>query len=420
MKINFHRKQLLPLAFFCMLLAACGEKYTEDESNQTDKPGETEPTGQGGFSQKLGAGGESGDALPLTGRAFGNLSVAGEEDAVYCNLPENVTTWDTVVPVCADPLYGILYYVDYGGDYMIHAVYNGEVQTVVELPGRRLFCRGGKLYFLLEDYNQFSFEGAKSGNLAEYDPVDGTVKILSEQQFTSMVVYQDVIYSKLRGESENLDDMYLEAEEHWFYFFDTGSWEQKKIEKDYALDFQRCGEYFMAATLEQSKDDPRYSVRTGMELRSVDGERGTVWEGLQPKHAYYIKDGGIHWMDQDGFHIWDIASEQDKISLKNYGGKELQDILRGDQYFSTGQWIFDRKTETCSKWKSLDETLKKVYEFYTDGDAVYAIAGPAVSEVNKNSVLRRVQVVQGIESFDYEAGGAEEIVAGLKFLPMGK
>ena len=103
-------------------MAAC-------ENNQAEETAEnisTAPTAEDGFSQKIDGSGQIGNSLPLVGKALGELPVIGEEDPVYCNLPENVRGWDDLIPLCVDPLYGILYYVDYGGDYKIHAVYNGE------------------------------------------------------------------------------------------------------------------------------------------------------------------------------------------------------------------------------------------------------------------------------------------------------
>ena len=132
----------------------------------------------------------------MKGKAFGELPVVGKEDDIYCNLPENVLGWENEVLFCPDPLYGILYYVDHGGDNMIHAVYNGQSQVVVELPGKRLFCRGGKLYFLIETFYGFKLEGALNGNIVEYDPLTGDVTILAKEQFNSMVVYQDLIYCR--------------------------------------------------------------------------------------------------------------------------------------------------------------------------------------------------------------------------------
>lgn len=412
----------LVFLFTCIMLTSCGGKNGKETG--LEKTGDIDtitptPANQdlGGFSKKMDGDGAIGDALALTGKRFGELPVVGAEDAVYCNLPENVTSWDSIVPICLDPLYGILYYVDYGGDYMIHAVYDGEEQTVVELPGRRLFCRGGKLYFLLDSYNRFSIEGAKSGNIAEYDPVTGNVKVLVDQAFTSMVVYQDMIYCRVDQGSREYGDGYVGITDYWFYFFDTGILQLFDSEEKYVLNFQRYGEYFMAVTLEEDKDNPQINVGIGMELRKWDGERGSVWEGLFPSYTYYVKDGGIHWLDVDGFHVWDIASEQDKVYPVEYE-KAGQYLLVGGRLFHTEHWLADLEDGRYEKWNSMDEKLKKVHELYTDGKVIYAIAGPLMSEANRNSVLRQVQTFQNVKRFDI-VQEKEVMEVGFQFLPVG-
>lgn len=253
-------KNLLFILFCSFSLAACGNPPAEGETTENLSPA---PTAVGGFSQKIDGSGQIGNALPLVGKALGELPVIGEEDPVYCNLPENVRGWDDIIPLCVDPLYGILYYMDYGGDYKIHAIYNGESQTVLELPGKRLFCRGGKLYFLLESYNRFGFEGAKSGNIAEYDPVTGEVKVLTDKIFSSIVVYQDMIYCRCEGKEKELGEGggYIVKEDFWFYFFDTGQLTAgKTAEREYVMDFRRYGEYFLAAALKPDDEQEFISV----------------------------------------------------------------------------------------------------------------------------------------------------------------
>lgn len=392
-------RSLLFLFGCCLMLAACGKKTevnTEIDSSSTPKDDES------GFSQKMGEGGQMGDALPLTGKALGELPVVGEEDTVYCNLPENVQSWEAIVPLCVDPRYGILYYVDYGGDYMIHAIYNGESQTVLELPGKRLFCREGKLYFLLESYNRFRFEGAESGNIAEYDPVTGNVKILVNEVFDSIVVYQDMIYCQCQSGTQSDGEILLDKLDYWFYFFDKDELiAAEEPGREYALDFRRYGEYFLAATLQELERDPRYDTQVGTELRKWNGERGTVWDGLllMPFDEYFIKNGKFHWRDAAGFHIWEPVSGQEEIYPWEVEHFEHY-ILVENLIFNTNFQLMDLEKGSMEKWSSRDNSLKMIHELYTDGSQIYAIVGGYASEVNKNSVFRKVQVTQG--EYNYE------------------
>lgn len=413
MKVFGMLKHVMIVGLFCLTLASCGKETEEDVRQEADgtvgdiSSSSSDKTGEEGFSQKLDENGLlQGDALPLIGKAFGELPVVGGEDAVYCNLPENVTSWESVVPLCVDPLYGILYYVDYGGDYMIHAIYNGESQLAVELPGRRLFCRGGKLYFLLDAYNQFRFEGAQSGNVAEYDPVTGTVTLLSDKQFTSMVVYQDLIYCRQLEESiEYEEGRYIDVANNWFYFFDTNKLvmqeksEQEDEEEQYALSFRRYGEYFMADVLKKYDADPRYNIRTGIELRKWNGERGIAWDGLQPSSSYYIKEGSLYWLGRDGFHICNLGSGQDKVYPWDFENGE-QYILTNNRFFNVKFQLINMEDGSSTECHSADEVLKSMHELYTDGDEVYAIVGSYTSKVDTSSVLRRVRMIQGEEGYD--------------------
>lgn len=396
MRKTFRILKSLLFVFGCCLLCACGKETEDNPSTAPEKE-----TGNA-FSQKIEAGGQFGDVLPLIGKAFGELPVVGEEDAVYCNLPENVQSWEDVVPLCLDPLYGILYYVDYGGDYMIHAVYNGESVRAVELPAKRLFCREGKLYFLLEAYNRFRFEGAESGNIAEYDPVTGKVKVLTDQSFTSMVVYRDMIYCRREEEPEDLGEgLYMAVASEWFYFFDTDKLEEaEKTGREYSRDFRRYGEYFLAATLQKSEVDPRFDMRVGIELRKWDGERGMVWDGFRPPHRYYVKEGKFHWLDSEGFHFYDPVSGQDEVKpwiSENSDYNCTAYILVGDLLFLNNSQLIYTEEGNAEKWSSQDEKLKILHELYTDGEEIYAIVGPIASQADKNSVLRRVKVTEGKE-----------------------
>lgn len=396
----------------CLTLAACGGKKEENTA-----PSPTQSVEDGGFSEKLSDDGGVGDGLKLEGKALGELEVVGKEDAVYCNLPENVVNWENAVPLCPDPLHGILYYVDYGGDFMIHAIYQGESQTVVELPGKRLFCRNGKLYFLLWSYNRFEFEGAASGNIAEYDPVTGKVRVLSEKVFDSIVVYQDLIYCKekeinTQDENGNL----FSSSKKWFYLFDTETFVEESMDPDYIFMLQRYGKYFLARTLKEHPDKPNTSFQTGTELRTWDGEKGKVWDEWITGNTGYVKDGNFCWRSGEKFHILNLESEEeqtfpvDKEDINSY-------IVANGQILGTMHWLLELESEQFGTWFSADKQLDHIFEFYTDGKEVYVIVGHYSND--RNPVLRLLRMKGGVEHLDIVAGGYVTATS-FSFLPIGE
>ena len=218
---------------FCLSLffASCGKE-------------ETPPVDGGGMSQKMDEDGltdkQKENALPLKGKVFGELPVVGEEDAIYCNLPENILNWNSSIPLCRDPLYDILYYVD---ENIIYAVQNGKTEAAVELSGSRLFCRDGKLYFLLSSSTKTAVKGAKSGNILCYNPVDGSVEVVLDDVFDSMTVYQDLIYCRKIGE----DFEFGVRMDYCYYFFDTRELIAQKEQEvmSYSVGIARYGKDFV-------------------------------------------------------------------------------------------------------------------------------------------------------------------------------
>ncbi len=405
----------------CLTLAACGresESENENGNEEANLPSPTQAVEDGGFSKKLNDGGGMGEGLLLEGKALGELTVVGKEDAVYCNLPENVVNWENAVPLCQDPLYGILYYVDYGGDFMIHAIYQGQSQIVAELPSKRLFCRGGKLYFLLCSYNQFEFEGASSGNIAEYDPITGKVRILSEKVFDSIVVYQDLIYCREEEKvEEDTDGRGFASSKKWFYFFDTETFveQEQSTDPDYILTMQRYGKYFLAKTLEVSPDNPKIRTQTGTELRTWDGEKGTVWDGLITSNTSYVKDGSLCWRAGQKFHVLDLESREEQTFPMEEDVNSY--IVVNGQILGAQNWLLKLENKKFGTWFSADERLDYIFEFYTDGKEVYAIAGHYSND--RNPVLRLVRMRGGVEHLDIAAGGYVTATS-FSFLPIGE
>ena len=411
MRKVFYSKKSFMLAGLCMLLlASCGGKQeTGGEQGSISPEPKTEVSDGEQDTQE-------GDGFFVKGKAFGELPVVGKEDDIYCNLPENVLGWENEVLFCPDPLYGILYYVDHGGDNMIHAVYNGQSQVVVELPGKRLFCRGGKLYFLIETFYGFKLEGALNGNIVEYDPLTGDVTILAKEQFSSMVVYQDLIYCRQDMQSHQGEEGMYGYSPEWIYFFDTGSLKElEKSQLDYILEPQRYGKYFMAKTLKKQGDDSNVRSVVGRELRTWDGERGTVWEGLNIGSSFYIKEDSLCWLDGCDLHVYNLVSGQDQVNT--LGSDDTGNFIVFDgQYYDSNFWIAGLEDGKIRECGSKDTGMKFIKEFYTDGKDIYVLIGR--SNADQKAVVRRLEVGRLFE--EVNPLGGSEMKTELLFYPLGE
>ncbi len=229
----------------------------------------------------------------------------------------------------------------------------------------------------------------------------GEVKILSDQIFSSIVVYQDMIYCRyVKGSKSMGDGVWGDEVDYWFYLFDQNEFVAANTSQEYALNFQRYGEYFLAATLQEDEKDPRYDIQVGMELRKWDGGRGEAAEELASMmfRDYYVKDGKFHWLDSEGFHIWEPVSGDAKVYPWNKDYTENY-ILVGNLFFSTKSRLMDLDEGSEESWKSNSSSIKILHEVYTDGSQIYAIGGGYGSEADRNSYLRRVLLTKAGDKY---------------------
>ncbi len=382
MKRDYWKMVLCFLCLFCFF-SACGK---EDASPNQSTGGVSQKIDDNGFTEE-----QRENALERKGKVFGELPVVGEEDDIYCNLPENMRDWSSVVPICRDPLYGILYYVDYGGDSMIHAVFNGESELAVGLLGRQLFCRKGKLYFLLDTQNQIAVDGAKDGNILSYNPVDGTIAVVSDGVFDSIMVYQDVIYCRKEEESSLNNTVDID---YWFYDFETEELVEQEHQEtfSYVYSVARYGKYFLTKLygpydrsnpvqsieefIKNSGVDPSImSVQVGIELRTLDGEQAAL-NGLPeelPK-GYYVKDGCMIWLDTKGVHYLEIETGKENIIAADFGNIGGL-ICDGKLYLKDGGYmdLEQGNLEDSLIVTSAGVELNLLGSLYTDGETVYVL-----------------------------------------------
>ncbi len=143
------------------------------------------------------------------GKVQSDLEPVGKDNPYYCNLEENMRgelNSEYEVLLCKDPVYDVVYYVDYGRDYYIYVLRDGVSELAVEIPARSLYCRNGELYFMAESYGIYEFEGIAQGNILKYNPLDGTVSVVIDKNATRMVVYPDEICYEIVEKAEAAED----------------------------------------------------------------------------------------------------------------------------------------------------------------------------------------------------------------------
>lgn len=79
---------------------------------------------------------------------------------------------------CMDEAAGITYFVNQGQDWYIYAIKEGEVALAVELPAQELTVWNGKLYFIVNDYEEYELAGMQSGDIYVYTPETGAVELV--------------------------------------------------------------------------------------------------------------------------------------------------------------------------------------------------------------------------------------------------
>lgn len=249
LKMNMKKIHLITTVFASLLLTACASG------------GESQEAGAGLKTKTESKAGTAADSdaaevriwqpEKLEGHAayrWEGLERVGEEDPLLCTRPENNSGYlQSLLPVCMDPVYGILYYVNYGEDYCIYGKKDGKTEKIADIPGRRLFCRDGSLYFIADTYDDmFTLEGVKNGNILQYDPAEGELFLAVDESAASMAVYQDGIYY-MKQELRELGGGLFAGEEvkYCYSFSDHSIRELQKPKEYYDITFHRCGEDFI-------------------------------------------------------------------------------------------------------------------------------------------------------------------------------
>lgn len=362
------------------------------------------------------------EVITLTeGKVFGELIEVGTEDPVYCNLPENlndVPYADKLLLVCPDPLYGINYYVDYGGDYFIYAVRDGKAELAVKIPAKRLFCRGGKLYFMVENYDRYTLEGLENGDVLTYDPNNGEVEVVlsglggemsvpektvtrggttieipekTEVNDAYMTVYQEGIYYKQRGGEIMTEDGYFyQPENDYYYSFKTK--ELNRINSDMQFfTFSRWDEYLFAWDMGNWNMEAKFAGNKLFHIETGEEKSlGIAWRVfcVVADNLYTKSTSAPEWTGEGYSYknahsdivVYNLKTEEEK----RYRIDEPEDQFPGFFLFNDVVYFNDLYYYSLSEEKggyaysSLqnknDIGFPIVSEFYTDGEQLYGLS----------------------------------------------
>ena len=344
-----------------------------------------------------------------------SLEKIGLDEEGYGALGVNIKDESNQVLLCKDPVYNIVYYVNYGIDYYIYRMIEGKAELAVELPAKRLFCMDGKLYFMLETYNRYNLKDIKNGNIFSYDPITGEVKRLIDTNSTMMYVYEDGIYYMVSEDRELSNGKYSTKMYLYFYSFETSS------AKEFSTDFTtlyKWRDYHVAYEVEEVEADEELSKTYGSDVK-LSRAVALKLEKLDKSDSIMLTD---HWnirnytifgnklyyiLNRDQLIIFDIETkETNKIQLPyQYEGDFT--IVNGFLYLDS---LLKINLETGIPSKAVPEvTYETIYEFYTDGEKLYGICGPMGGV--KNGVMKQIEIYENPDfhnkedkSITYEVG----------------
>lgn len=336
------------------------------------------------------------------GYEWGSLSKIGLDDSIYCNRPENVNGLDNLLLLCHDPIYDILYFVNYGEDYFIYAYKDGRTEKVVDIPARRLFCRDGMLYFMVESYDdRGSLNGVEYGNIMQYNPLTGQVSTVIEEQAESMTVYQDgIYYTKEEKEKFGEDSSIVDRVIKKYSFSDKSIAECSKISGTNRT-LYRCGNNFLFYILEPYQGDDKellslaggreITIATGMKMGDIDLKEEKVLNNLLVLNNFFVNEKEIYYINNmdnfSEFVIYNIESQTDTRYPLSSMEQDAYIVADGSVYFSDFKRL-DLQTGREELFSS--DVNYQILEWYTDGVNLYGLCR---TQQEENAVVQLCKVI---------------------------
>lgn len=346
-------------------------------------------------------------------RRDNTLEIVGEDYKGLGNLEVNVKDYQNDVLVCRDPVYGVTYYVNYGFDFYIYRIKSGVSELVIELPSKRLFCKDGYLYFIIEDYEVYDLVSATNGNVMKYNPISGTVEKVIDAA-SLMYVYEDGIYYEFAHKLEYRDDGSIYQKiDYSYYSFETKQTEALETRHDNVfIRSYKWKDYFFGNLTEQVSDDSFES--THYALLSLDSKEVIkVWDYFsQTSRRCFANDKFYAKTLGNGIKVRDMITGVTEILPVET--PNLDFTIIGDMLYCGNLIGYNLQTGEQRAAHMDDYDKEVISQYYTDGTNLYVIMG--AQEGAGKSYIRQIVLrknTEGIESVNTE--GATLIENGYSY-----
>lgn len=312
-----------------------------------------------------------------------SLQAVGEDGTGIGNLEVNIKGEHNQVLLCKDPVYDVVYYVNYDVDYFIYRIKDGKSELVVELPAKRLFCRDGKLYFMLDSYEKYQLNGLKSGNIMCYEPLTGNVRVISDLEVTMMHVYSDGIYYYV-----------LTTYELNFYYYSFENQKSELIENQMFSTY--CWkDYFVGYELKPLEDGSGGYVASGIKLQTLDHLKTLPVLAEEIPAVYSFIGDSFYYMPKEALiAIYDLNTLETKKIPRLFDESNYDFTIVDDKIYANNLIMIDLNTGLQSRFNTSEKLFIK--ELYTDGEQLYGLCGGFDTEYG---IMQRIV----IEEFPDEA-----------------
>lgn len=297
------------------------------------------------------------------------LTPVGEDYEGIANLPMNVKNDKNAVLLCKDPVYNIVYYVNYGDDKYIYRLKDGKSELVVKIPACRLFCVKGELYFIVTGYGKYEFEGMSEGNILKYNPLTGEVSVVVDKVVDTMIVYDDGIRYRVIDFFENQGDGISFFVTSSIFYYSFNNQQDEKIDK-IGVSLYEWNDYLVTENIVFHGNSGKAE---GIKLETNDGQNSISltddWNLMN--NGFYIVEDKLFYINNENELII-ISIGQDKRKVYPLGNENTRDFtMIGDKVYYTSLNCINLEDESQSILVSDDELI--ISELYTDGTQLYGI-----------------------------------------------
>jgi|GEM_PF-893572 len=294
--------------------------------------------------------------------------------------------------LCKDPVYDIVYYVNYGVDYFIYRLKEGKSELAVEMPAKRLFCINGKLYFMLESYETYALTDMKDGNIFCYNPISGEVSLINEAEAKTMFVYKDGIYYAVDTIIKDYGNGAV-ATKRDIYYYSFATAKSEEIKDKLATPYKWKDYHITYEVEEVEEGDELYEIygtdeiitRTvGIKLETLDKTK-SIKLPVEPFIQNYsiIANKLYSILELETLLILDIETKEKKEIPLAFQCTDDFTIFNGMIYIAQNLLQINPVTGVQSIITA-ENTDESIYEFYTDGENLYGVCG------SKGGIIKRI------------------------------